>query len=171
MRASERRVYARLADQLAAALRWRARVLAADDVLAAAEDALGAATHDELRATLARAAHVLRRTTQSVSWRILAREGWTLVDQFAHAGGHVLVAASESPVRDVERLTVRERAAIELAERGIPTSLVARALDVSESTVRVLLMRVTRKLGVRSRGQAIARYRAEGPFTTSRKRG
>ena len=59
----------------------------------------------------------------------------------------------------VADLSPRERQAIALVSLGHSTRVAAYELGLAETTVRVLLMRAVRKLGARTRAEAIARFR------------
>ncbi len=55
-----------------------------------------------------------------------------------------------------DKLTIREREVLQALLRGSPNIDIAKQLFVSESTIKTHLYRVFRKIGVSSRGQAIA---------------
>ena len=171
----ERALYDRVAAHLASGFRLRQRARAADAILSTS-GALLDATSDEAKTQLGRQAlsEAVRdiETARGVmrkrdphralsSWRALVKARWSLVDHFERDGKRFIVAVSNAPAPpEVEQLTARERGVIALAAQGHTTRLIAYELGLSESTVRVLLMRAARKLGARTREKAIVRYRA-----------
>jgi DNA-binding CsgD family transcriptional regulator len=83
-----------------------------------------------------------------------------VADQFISAGFHYRVL--RKPVEnsnDAPVLTKREADAVELACSGLSNKRIAIELDVSPSTVGVLLFRAAAKLRVKSRTELIAAYR------------
>jgi DNA-binding CsgD family transcriptional regulator len=68
----------------------------------------------------------------------------------------VLMAASDHHIQ----LTAQERAVAELVAAGATNKEAARALFVAEKTVQYHLTRVYRKMGVRSRSELAAAFRA-----------
>lgn len=87
--------------------------------------------------------------------------GWTIAQQFVREGYcyRLLrrpVAASDAP----PRLTKRELAALELASSGHGNKSIAQQLQVSPSTVGVLLFRAAAKLSVASRSDLLLAYQA-----------
>lgn len=52
-------------------------------------------------------------------------------------------------------LTLRQRAVVELLSRGLPNKEIARALEISEITVKAHVSSIFRKLGVTNRVQAV----------------
>jgi DNA-binding CsgD family transcriptional regulator len=90
-----------------------------------------------------------------------------LIGEFEREGRRYIVAREDEPTDDgPERLTQRERQIVRLTCQGQSSKVVAYDLGISCSTVRVLLSRAMRKLGVRSRDElvnALAReQRVEG---------
>jgi DNA-binding CsgD family transcriptional regulator len=174
LKRSERAVYDRVAAHLASGFRLRRRARAADAILSTSGAILDATT-DEAKTQLARAAlgeavrdierargAMRKRDPERAlsSWRALVSARWSLVDHFERDGKRFIVAVSNAPAPpEVEQLTMRERSVIALAAQGHATRLVAYELGLSESTVRVLLMRAARKLGARTREKAISRYK------------
>lgn len=71
---------------------------------------------------------------------------------FAHVqrGG----AKPEAPVSELDKLTPREREILACLARGESNKLIARVLDLAESTVKIHVQNVLRKLGLTSRVQA-----------------
>ena len=59
-----------------------------------------------------------------------------------------------APAPDVESLTPRERQILAWLARGVSNKEIARALDLAESTVKVHVQSVLRKLNIKSRVQA-----------------
>lgn len=85
--------------------------------------------------------------------------GWTIAEQFVREGycyrllRRPVTAAAEAP-----RLTKRELAALELASSGHGNKSIAQQLEVSPSTVGVLLFRAAAKLNVASRSDLLLAY-------------
>ena len=71
---------------------------------------------------------------------------------FAHVqrGG----ARPSAPVSELDKLTPREREILACLARGESNKLIARVLDLAESTVKIHVQNVLRKLGLTSRVQA-----------------
>ena len=68
--------------------------------------------------------------------------------------------APDAPGAEAEQaLTTRQIAVLDLLTQGMSNKLIARALDISEMTVKAHVTAVLRKLGVSSRAQAIATLR------------
>jgi DNA-binding CsgD family transcriptional regulator len=67
-------------------------------------------------------------------------------------------APSETPQTRLELLTARERQILELVAAGATNRSIARELVLSDNTVKTHVATATRKLGARSRGDAVARY-------------
>ncbi|MGS0681398.1 LuxR C-terminal-related transcriptional regulator [Shewanella sp. 125m-7] len=65
-------------------------------------------------------------------------------------------AKNDAMVDDVETLTIREREVLQVLRSGSTNIDIANKLFVSESTIKTHLYRAFRKIGVSSRGQAIA---------------
>ena len=84
--------------------------------------------------------------------------GWTVADQFISDGYHYRVLRRPSDAA-APILTKREADAVELLCTGISNKDIAIQLDVSPSTVGVLLFRAAAKLRARSRPELIAAYR------------
>jgi len=67
-------------------------------------------------------------------------------------------AESAAPVADVERLSSREQAVLDLLSRGFLYKEIADNLGVSVSTVCTYIRRIYEKFQVHSRSQAVAKY-------------
>lgn len=73
----------------------------------------------------------------------------------------VVPSAPPAPTRPTcdARLTMRERAVLDLLERGLPNKLIAYRLGMSQSTVKAHVHNIIAKLNVRNRTEAaMARY-------------
>lgn len=64
--------------------------------------------------------------------------------------------------RELPRLTTREHEVLDLAAAGLPTSAIARRLDVSAKTIRNHVSAIVGKLDVTGRAEAIALARRSG---------
>jgi DNA-binding CsgD family transcriptional regulator len=176
LRGAERRTFERVATHLAAGFRLRRRARAAEAILSVSGTVLHASASAETkraRVALHEAVKDIERARGSLrtrdpehavmSWRALVRARWSLVDHFEHDGKRLIVAiANESAQLPVQALTPRERSVMALAAQEHTTKLIAYELGLSDSTVRVLLMRAARTLGARTRSEALERYRKLG---------
>jgi two-component system, NarL family, response regulator LiaR len=82
-----------------------------------------------------------------------AHAGEALLDPGVAA--RVVEAIAQRPGEEpADNLTPRERQVLELIARGLPNKLIARALEVSEKTVKNHVSHVLAKLGVSDRTQA-----------------
>jgi DNA-binding CsgD family transcriptional regulator len=93
-------------------------------------------------------------------WRGLVDGRWSLVEQFDHDGKRFVVAKRNALCLPWHTLTEREAQAVALVAEGQPTKLVAYQLGVSIATVGGDVLKAQRKLGVPSRLQLVAAYRA-----------
>lgn len=94
-------------------------------------------------------------------WLGLVDGRWSLVDKFDTDGKRFVLARRNVPqVEGLDLLTERERAVAGYAALGRSNKVIAYDLGIAHSTVRVLLARATRKLGVRSRAQLVDVVRA-----------
>lgn len=73
-----------------------------------------------------------------------------------HIPGELLKARDELGEEDSDALTIREREVLQALLSGATNQDIAKKLFVSESTIKTHLYRAFRKIGVSSRGQAIA---------------
>jgi DNA-binding CsgD family transcriptional regulator len=92
--------------------------------------------------------------------RAKKKDGWTVTEQFVSKGFHYCVL--RRPVGgpgDRPQLTKREGAAVALAAEGHSNKAIAAELEVSPSTVGVLLFRAAQKLSAKSRAELAAAYR------------
>jgi DNA-binding NarL/FixJ family response regulator len=90
----------------------------------------------------------------------LRRHRYKVVDQFDASGRHYIVALEDEPDRSLAALTERERQIVGALVQYETTKAVAYELAVSDSTVRVLLARAIKRLGLRTRHELLALYRA-----------
>ncbi len=94
-------------------------------------------------------------------WRPLTKERYTLIDRFEADGRRYVVAFDDRPAATLDVLTHREREVLAAIAEGKSSKQVAFSLGLSDSTVRVLLARATKRLGLRTREDLVAFYRAE----------
>lgn len=66
------------------------------------------------------------------------------------------LVATLRPSRTIGHLTDREREVLRLVAQGLPGKHIARALDISERTVKFHTSSILRKLGADNRAQAVA---------------
>lgn len=98
-------------------------------------------------------------------WRGLVAARWTLVDEFDEADGSQYVVARVN-VPDsgvIASLTPTERLVVTYTARGFSTKETAYALGLSDTTVRVLIMRAARRCGARDRAELLAMARGLVP--------
>lgn len=95
-------------------------------------------------------------------WRPLVASRWSLLDDFDSDGRRFVVAVENAPPTRTPRreLSEREHQVMTQAELGHSDKVIAYELGLSASTVRVLLHRAMRKLGVSARNEAVARFAA-----------
>lgn len=105
--------------------------------------------HETMRAALRQA--VVSLDTASAEEETA---GWSFLDHF-EAGGRRFVIAMR---KDVDVLSERERQILGHAALGLHDKAIAYELGLADATVRVLLHRAAKKLGVRGREEAIARF-------------
>jgi DNA-binding CsgD family transcriptional regulator len=95
-------------------------------------------------------------------WLGLLSGRWRLVDHFDVGGWRFVIARGRprpaSP-RPVAHLTDRERVACANAAEGRANKVIAADMGVAVSTVGMLLLRATRKLGCHSRAELIRTFR------------
>jgi DNA-binding CsgD family transcriptional regulator len=76
-----------------------------------------------------------------------------LVDHFESDGKRFIVALENAPLTStLSALSPAERTVVAHAARGLSTKEVGYALGITDSTVRVLIMRAARRCGVKTRG-------------------
>lgn len=83
--------------------------------------------------------------------------GWELVAEYEIEGRRYAVIRARG---DAIALTSRERQVVARAALGQTNKVIAFELGVSDSTVRVLMARACARLGVKTREEAIEKYRA-----------
>jgi hypothetical protein len=94
-------------------------------------------------------------------WQVLADSRFTLMDRF-ESDGRRFVVTCENQLDTTEhpRLTARERQIVALYRLGSDPKMIAYELGLADATVRVLLSRAARRLGV-SRPRALRDSREE----------
>jgi DNA-binding CsgD family transcriptional regulator len=76
-----------------------------------------------------------------------------------------------APPRAAPRITPRERDVLELVADGYSTAEIARALWITEDTVRTHVKRALTRLGARTRAHAVAIAFREGLWAPERRNG
>ncbi len=90
------------------------------------------------------------------TWRPLTGARWTLVDSFEENGKRYVVAReNQIEVDGLLALTDRERQVAVHAALGLSNKQIAYTLGVSHATVRVLMARAARRLGVNKRRELL----------------
>lgn len=85
--------------------------------------------------------------------------GWTVAEQFVREGfTYRLMRRPLELAKTPPRLTKREEDALQLACDGHSNKSIAQVLDVSPSTVGVLLFRAAAKLNAKSRSELLSNY-------------
>jgi DNA-binding CsgD family transcriptional regulator len=85
--------------------------------------------------------------------------GWTVAEQFVREGfSYRLMRRPLELAKTPPRLTKREEDALVLACDGHSNKSIAQVLDVSPSTVGVLLFRAAAKLNAKSRSELLSNY-------------
>jgi DNA-binding CsgD family transcriptional regulator len=85
--------------------------------------------------------------------------GWTVAEQFVREGFSYRLMRRPLELSKVPpKLTRREDAAVVLACAGHSNKSIAQVLDVSPSTVGVLLFRAAAKLNAKSRSELLSNY-------------
>ncbi|PZR09899.1 MAG: hypothetical protein DI536_21455 [Archangium gephyra] len=173
--ASARRitVFSRLAAHLSSAMRLRhaatsepAAVLSPGGKLLHAPDPVAATERAQLReATLAFDSARSKRLRADIDeatrrWRPLVESRWSLLDEFDTDGRRFVVAVQNTPPTPAlpKELSDREAQVLTHAKLGHSNKVIAYELGLSASTVRVLLHRASRKLGVNNRKDTIAQF-------------
>jgi len=177
--AEQLRLFTRFSAHLAAAMRLRrgARGVGrgADAVLSPEGSLLHAepaAKPLHARADLRRAALAFDQArtrkmrgdaeTATRRWRPLVASRWSLLDEFDSDGKRFVVAVENTPPTRAPRreLSAREHHVMTQAHLGHTDKVIAYELGLSHSTVRVLMHRAMRKLGVTTRREALALFDA-----------
>jgi DNA-binding CsgD family transcriptional regulator len=105
-------------------------------------------------------------TSALKDWKGLVDARWSLVDAFNKEGHRYLVARENAPRPvDLAALTLRERQIVGYACLGHDNKVIAYDLGIAHSTVKVLLARAAAKLGVHSRDELLAKFRARWQAT------
>jgi DNA-binding CsgD family transcriptional regulator len=106
----------------------------------------------------------LRRTDPERAlelWQGLVAGRWSLVDHCDHDGRRYVFAKKNAPeLRPWHSLTAREAHVVAYAAEGQTLKLIGYQLGISQSSVNHALVRAQRKLGLKSRANLIAAYRA-----------
>jgi DNA-binding CsgD family transcriptional regulator len=93
-------------------------------------------------------------------WRVLVDARWTVLDSFEQDGKRFVVATrNQLEAAPPPLLSDREQQVLAWAAMGHSNKEIAYELGLSASTVRVLIARAGRKLGVVGRAAVLARYR------------
>jgi DNA-binding CsgD family transcriptional regulator len=120
-----------------------------------------ALTEGAKRMGQARGALRRRNPSEAVeTWRALVAGRWSLVDHFDHDGRRFLLARRNepTPAATLTGLTNRQRDVLAHAAMGHSNKLIAYELGLTPSAVAMILARLARTLGVRTRVQLIAAY-------------
>jgi len=92
------------------------------------------------------------------AWRGLSAACWTLVDSVESDGKRYILARENLPDHSEQlALSTRELQVTALARLGRTNKVIAYELGLSASTVRVLMARAARKLGVRTRSELVTK--------------
>ena len=84
---------------------------------------------------------------------------WTFVDQIEVRGARYVLAKRElASGPRIDRLTARELEVLRFLAEGHTTKVAAYELGIADATVRVLVVRAIRKLGVSNRREAVECY-------------
>jgi DNA-binding CsgD family transcriptional regulator len=90
-------------------------------------------------------------------WHPLTAARWTLIDRFDENGRRYIVAhENQVDLMGFETLTDRERQIVAHAALGLSNKEIAYTLDISHTTVRVLMARAVKRLGLRGRAELLA---------------
>ena len=109
------------------------------------------AEHERLRSAVRQAVLTLETQAAAPSGD---GAGWSYLDDFESGGRRFVIAMR----KEVDVLTERERQILAHAALGLHDKAIAYELGLADATVRVLLHRAAKKLGVRGRQEAIARF-------------
>jgi DNA-binding CsgD family transcriptional regulator len=103
---------------------------------------------------------VFRTANEGEAWgQRLWRDGWMVAEQFIRDGFYYrLLRRPNATSGERPRLTRREEDVLQLARAGHSNKSIAQVLNVSASTVGVLLFRAAAKLNVASRRELLAAY-------------
>lgn len=168
-------LFARFSTHLATALRLRrnkeqtnAGVLSPDGkLLDAANDGVASMREELRRATVHFDQARTKKGRADVElatrrWRPLVAARWSLLDDFDSDGRRfVLAVENATPTRPLRTaLSEREHQVMTQAHLGRTDKVIAYELGLSVSTVRVLLHRAIRKLGAKTRREALVRFEA-----------
>jgi DNA-binding NarL/FixJ family response regulator len=111
-------------------------------------------------ARLARVRRALRTSDSSREWHELVNRRWSIVDLHEEEGRHYLVAVENASGPGLDILTRRELEVLAAAAAGHTNKVIAFDMGIGDSTVRVLLARSAKKLGVKKRVELVALYLA-----------
>jgi DNA-binding CsgD family transcriptional regulator len=81
-----------------------------------------------------------------------------IAPQFIDAGP-IPAAVSKAEIKKLKLLTLREREVFDHLVRGHANKIIAHKMDIRETTVKAHVTSIMRKMGVHSRGQAVALFR------------
>jgi DNA-binding CsgD family transcriptional regulator len=181
-------ILTRLARHLAAAHRLRRRhpeAQVAPDAAEAVLDAAGRVCHAKGEARGASARDALRRATHSMEqarrrgpdlkpreaikdWKSIVWKRWTLLEHLDSDGKRLTLAMDNRTVPpSIDLLSQRELQVVLGAAAGKTTKEIAYDLQLSASTVRVLMKRAGTKVGVHSRQELIEKMRPQTSLDTN----
>ncbi|MFT7840385.1 helix-turn-helix transcriptional regulator [Saccharothrix sp. BKS2] len=101
-----------------------------------------------------------RALSRALELQRLASEAWSQVHHSLDVRPHEVRRTPPTPPAD---LTPRETQVITLMGTGMPNRSIARQLHISERTVKSHLHSIFAKLGVATRGEAVARLNGSPP--------
>jgi DNA-binding CsgD family transcriptional regulator len=106
---------------------------------------------------MARSASERRKGSQALErWQPLNSARWTLVDRFEEGGRRYVIAReNQAEAAAFSAFTDRERQIVVHAALGLTNKEIAYTLGISAATVRVLIARAARRVGLRTRNELL----------------